>query len=144
MRIQDLINTPGTEREFPAETDALEPARAFVEEELERSDCPMKASTQILIALEEMFVNVASYAYEGMKKGTVCLRTAAVEGGFLLTLRDRGVPFNPLTMEDPDTSLPAGERQIGGLGVFMTKKLMDEVFYVRENGENIFSMLKLF
>ena len=143
MQISDCEKLPATEKLFPAELSAFPETRDFVEEELERAECPMKTGARILIALEEMFVNVASYAY-GEERGSVLVRLALFPGGVLITLRDSGMPFNPLEIEDPDTSLSAGERQVGGLGVFMTKKLMDEVSYAREENENVFSMLKHF
>ena len=119
----------------------LDQALAFVDEALEQLDCPMKQQMQVDLAVEEAFVNVANYAY-GDQTGPVTLDLEAEEetGWVTITLRDSGMPFNPLERDDPDLSLPAEERAIGGLGIFMVKKNMDEVSYAYENGQNILTM----
>ena len=126
------------EKVFPATDAALADALAFVEEELEKADCPMKLVMSITVCVEEMFVNVAHYS----GSGTVTLRTDCVEGLFSITLVDGGVPFDPLAKPDPDITLSAEERRIGGLGIFMVKKSMDDVTYERKDGKNIFTMKK--
>ncbi len=133
-----------TEREFPAETSVLDEVLAFAEEQLEEAGCPMKTMMAVTVAIEEMFVNVARYAYpEG--GGSVTLSAQAQQGrSITFCLRDRGIPFDPLAKTDPDITLPAEEREIGGLGIYMMKKNMDEAAYSRENGENILSMTKYF
>lgn len=128
-------------RVFDASDDCLNDAISFVEEQLEEFDCPMKAVMQITVCVEEMFVNVAHYAYEG-EKGTVAL-TIGMEGDSVaITLTDSGMPFDPLAKEDPDITLSAEERRIGGLGIFMVKKSMDSVRYERRDNENVFTMTK--
>ena len=121
----------------------LERALAFVDETLEQMDCPMKQQMQVDLALEEAFVNVANYAYGG-EPGPVSLSVLAEgeTGELTITLMDRGTPFDPLGREEPDLSLPAEEREIGGLGIFMVKKSMDEVRYAYEDGQNILTMVK--
>ena len=120
----------------------LEQALAFVDETLEQMDCPMKQQMQVDLALEEAFVNVANYAYGG-ETGPVTLSVLAEETGQVtITLTDRGTPFDPLGREEPDLSLPAEEREIGGLGIFMVKKSMDEVHYAYQDGQNILTMVK--
>lgn len=91
----------------------------------------------------QAFVNVANYAY-GAGTGPVTLSTMAKKetGTLTVSLTDNGTPFNPLEREDPDLSLPAEEREIGGLGIFMVKKNMDEVGYDYKNGQNILTMRK--
>ena len=129
------------ERTFPA-TDAMLPeAIAYVEAFLEQEECPMKAMMQITVCVEEMFVNVAHYAY-AESNGDVTLTLACTDRMFSLTLTDHGKPFDPLAKEDPDITLAAEDRMIGGLGIFMVKKSMDEVSYERSNGQNIFTMKK--
>ena len=130
-------------RNFPAELSKLGEVLEFVDAELEKNDCTMKAQTAIDVALEEMFVNIAHYAYpngEGSAEVDVsvdtALRTATVR------LADSGVKFNPLAKTDPDTEQNAEERPIGGLGIFMVKKMMDEVAYSYDGGRNIFTMMK--
>ena len=121
----------------------FEQVQAFVDGYLERLDCPMKTQMQIDVALEEAFVNVAHYAY-GEKTGRARLDLEADEatGELCLTLIDSGKPFDPLAREDPDLSLPAEQREAGGLGIRMVKKLLDEVRYAYEDGQNVLTMRK--
>lgn len=137
-------NKPMNQRTFPAETDALPDAIAYVEEELEKIDCPMKTVMQITVCVEEMFVNVANYAYKDTDNtdGEITLAIDEEQGIVSITLTDSGVPFNPLEKEDPDIHLSAEEREVGGLGIFMVKKSMNEVHYERKDGKNIFTMRK--
>lgn len=129
------------EKTFPATDEALADALAFVEEELEKNDCPMKTVMQITVCVEEMFVNVAHYAYGG-KQGEVTMTLDMENGLFSIQLTDEGMPFDPLAKEDPDITLSAEERNIGGLGIFMVKKSMNEVSYERRGNKNIFIMKK--
>ena len=128
---------------FPAKTDALLDVLAFVEEQLEKHECPMKLQTAICVAIEEVFVNVAHYAYGG-GEGDVAFAIDFEEVNRKITIqmKDKGVAFDPLNKPDPDITLSAEEREIGGLGIFITKKTMDLVTYAYENGENILTMIK--
>ena len=130
-------------RLFPAKTEALSDVLEFVGESLEERQCLMKTKTAICVAIEEVFVNIARYAYGG-KEGTVSLSIDFEEENRVITFRmaDKGMAFDPLKKEDPDITLPAEEREIGGLGIFITKKTMDSVTYAYENGENILTMKK--
>lgn len=129
------------ERTFPARDESLNEAIAFIEAELEKIDCPLKSVMQITVCVEEMFVNVAHYAYAG-EEGKVKLTIDEENGIVTISLTDSGVPFDPLKKEDPDITLSAEERGIGGLGIFMVKKSMNEVAYERKDGKNIFTMKK--
>ena len=131
------------EKIFPAKTDALLDVLAFVEEQLEKHECPMKIQTAVCVAIEEVFVNVAHYAYEG-GEGDVTFTIDFDAGTRNVTFKmaDKGVAFDPLNKPDPDITLSAEEREIGGLGIFITKKTMDLVTYAYENGENILTMRK--
>lgn len=130
-------------RTFPAKTEALYDVLAFVEKALESFACPVKTQTAICIAIEEVFVNVAHYAYPE-SNGDVTLHIGFDEVNRNVTFRmtDKGVPFNPLKNPDPDITLPAEERDIGGLGIFIAKKTMDSLSYSYEKGENILNMIK--
>ena len=132
-----------TSRTFPAKTEALSDILGFVEEILEGYECPMKFQMAVCVAIEEVFVNVAHYAY-GDGEGDVNLSISWDKDSRTVTFRltDKGVPFDPLQNPDPDISLAAEDREIGGLGIFITKKTMDTVSYVYENGENILTMVK--
>ena len=117
-------------------------ALAFVDGELEKLSCPIRTQTQIDIAVEEMFVNIASYAY-APGEGDVLLRVEAAPAGCVsITLLDTGTPYNPLAKPDPDVTLPAKDRQIGGLGIYMVKKSMDDMKYEYRDGQNILTLVK--
>lgn len=126
---------------FPANDEALQEALAFVEEELDNMNCSMKDVMRITVCVEEMFVNVAHYAYGG-KEGTVEMTFDNEGRKMSITLVDDGVEFDPLAKDDPDITLTAEKRGIGGLGIFMVKKSMDEVIYERKNNKNYFTMKK--
>ena len=128
---------------FPAKMQALTDALAFVEQILETNDCLMKTQMAICVAIEEMFVNVTNYAY-GEEQGEVSLEVYFDKRLREITFRmaDSGVAFNPLEREDPDVTLSAEERKIGGLGIYITKKTMDKMSYAYENGKNILTMTK--
>ncbi|MBQ1186869.1 MAG: SpoIIE family protein phosphatase, partial [Clostridia bacterium] len=128
---------------FPAKTEALTDVLGFVEEALESFECPMKIQTAICVAIEEVFVNVAHYAYpEGEGDMTLYIGFNKEENAVTLRMTDKGIPFDPLKKPDPDITLSAEEREIGGLGIFITKKTMDNVSYAYENNENILTMIK--
>ncbi|MBR6543422.1 MAG: SpoIIE family protein phosphatase [Anaerotignum sp.] len=132
-----------TNKIFPANVDALPDVLGFVEETLESYECPMKIQMAVCVAIEEVFVNVAHYAY-GDGEGDVNFSIGFDKGNrdVIFRMADKGVPFDPLKKEDPDITLSAEEREIGGLGIFITKKTMDTVTYSYENNENILTMIK--
>ncbi|MCR4838196.1 MAG: ATP-binding protein [Eubacterium sp.] len=128
-----------------AKLDNLNQVLAFLDEWLEEHECPMKAQMQIDIAVEEMYVNIAHYAYTpNVGQATIRLDAPTDAKGVEITLIDRGIPYNPLAKEDPDVSLSAEQRQIGGLGIFMVKKSMDSMLYEYTDGQNILTMRKDF
>ena len=118
---------------------------SFVDEHLEGVDCPMKAQMQIDLCVEEMFINVASYAY-GSGKGDVIIRLEEEKdpSGISIVLVDEGMPYDPLAKADPDVTASADQRQIGGLGIFLVKKNMDNISYRRDGNKNVFRMTKFF
>jgi sigma-B regulation protein RsbU (phosphoserine phosphatase) len=128
---------------FPAKIEALSDVLGFVDQTLESCGCPMKIQTAICVAIEEVFVNVAHYAY-GNGEGDMTLGIGFDAESREITFRmtDKGMPFDPLKKPDPDITLSAEDREIGGLGIFITKKTMDTVRYAYENGENILTMIK--
>ena len=138
-------NSGGVELTLPAEVENLNQVLALVEGELEKVNCPVKTQMQINIAVEEMFVNIANYAYKpGHGNATVRIKTDAEKREMEITLTDSGFPYDPLAKPDPDVTLSAEERKIGGLGIFMVKKSMDEVSYEYRDQQNIFRMKKRF
>ena len=116
---------------------------SFVDGCLEQAACPMKIQMQIDVAVEEVYVNIASYAY-APETGPVTIRveTEADPSRVSVTFMDRGVPYDPLKKPDPDVTLSAEERQIGGLGIYMVKKSMDGMEYAYQNGQNILTIHK--
>ena len=132
-----------TSKTFPAKTEFLDDVLGFVDQTLDSFECPMKIQTAICVAIEEVFVNVAHYAY-GDGEGDMTLEIGFNDESREITFKmvDKGVPFDPLNKPDPDITLPAEDREIGGLGIFITKKTMDSLSYSYENGENILTMIK--
>lgn len=132
-----------TEKIFPADEKALREVVSFTEAELEKSGCSIKAVMQITVAIEEIFVNIARYAYpedKGEVRYSIDFESRKNEITF--RMKDNGIQFNPLKKPDPDITLTAEERKIGGLGIYIMKKTMDEVSYAYEKGENILTMVK--
>ena len=128
-----------------AKLENLPSVTEFVIDALESRDCPMKITMQMELVIEEIFVNVASYAYKNnIGKITVCRSFDEEPRALNLTFADAGTPYNPLEHEDPDTSLGAEEREVGGLGIFLVKKNVDEIFYKYEDGQNILTVKKFF
>lgn len=133
--------TTATERVFPAEDAALSDINAFIMDALDEQDCPMKTAMQILICVEEIFVNIAHYAYPAAA-GSVRVGVSFHDRTASISFTDTGRAFNPLESEDPDISLGVDERKIGGLGIYIVKKSMDALHYERSDGANLFIMEK--
>ena len=130
-------------KSFPAKTEALTDVLGFAENALRAHQCSAEMQTSICVAIEEIFVNIARYAYGG-GEGEVAFGIGFDADSRTVTFRlaDKGIPFNPLKKEDPDITLSAEEREIGGLGILIAKKMMDSVTYAYENGENILTVVK--
>ena len=114
----------------------------FTEEIMEEAGIDMKTQMQISLATEELFVNVAEYAYKE-EVGSISIEAGMEGGRFTVVLSDRGMPYNPLEHEDPDVTQGAEERPIGGLGIFMVRKTMDIFSYRYEDGKNITTIQKI-
>lgn len=115
----------------------------FVDEQLEQFDCPMKTQMQVDVAVEELFSNIANYAYDpGIGSATMRVEVAEDPLAVVITFIDNGVPYDPLAKADPDITLSAEEREIGGLGIYMVKKTMDDVSYEYKDGQNILRIRK--
>ena len=126
-----------------ATVENIEVVTDFVNEQLEAFDCPMKAQIQIDIAIDELFGNIAHYAYDP-EVGDATVRVEVVEDplAVVITFIDKGVPYDPLAKADPDITLSAEDREVGGLGIFMVKKSMDEITYEYKDGQNILAIKK--
>ena len=132
------------ELNLEAKVDKLDVVLAFIDERLEALDCPMKAQMQLDVAVEELYVNIASYAYApGTGSATIRFETTHDPLTVEITFIDSGVPYDPLARKDPDVTLAAEEREIGGLGIYMVKKSMDAVDYEYRNGQNVLRIKKI-
>ncbi len=131
------------ELEIAAVTDNLDTVIAFVDGQLAETGCSAKTQMQIDLAVEEIFVNIAHYAY-APEIGSATVRVEIMPDGSAVTITfiDRGVRYDPLAKEDPDITLPAAERRIGGLGIFLVRKNMDGLRYEYVNGSNILTIKK--
>ena len=133
-----------TQRTFDAVRENLDQVLTFLDSQLESWDCPMRVQMQLDVAVEELSVNIASYAYVD-KTGIADITIELLPGQVVqITFRDSGIPYNPLEKPDPDITKPAEEREIGGLGIYIVKKSMDEVLYRYEDGQNILTIRKAF
>ena len=128
---------------IPAEKQNLYTATDFVTAHLEEVGCPPSFVLQIEVAVDELFTNIASYAYEpGEGDATIRIREGETNA-VTITFIDEGKPFDPLKSTEPDTTLPADDRPIGGLGILIVKKTMSEVFYERKDGKNVLTIRKV-
>lgn len=126
-----------------ATVENIETVTEFVNAQLELMDCPIKAQMQIDIAIDELFGNIAHYAYN-TEVGSATVRVEVSEAplAVIITFIDNGVPYDPLGKDDPDITLSAEEREIGGLGIYMVKQSMDEIAYEYKDGQNILKIKK--
>ncbi len=130
------LTVDATLESIPAITD-------FVDEQLEQFGCPMKAQAQIDIAIDELFSNIARYAYHpGVGPATVRVEVIETPLSVVITFIDQGVPYDPLSQADPDVTLSAEERELGGLGIYIVKKNMSEITYEYKDGRNILRIRK--
>lgn len=131
------------EMSIAATIENIEVVTNFVNEQLEALDCPMKAQIQIDVAIDELFGNIAHYAYHP-EVGEATVRVEVIQEplAVVITFIDNGVPYDPLAKADPDITLSAEDREIGGLGIFMVKKSMDEITYEYKDGQNILAIKK--
>ena len=139
----DVLTFNVQELEIEAVRENLPEVQAFVRERLQATKCPPKAKMQIALTVEEIFINIASYAY-APEKGRAAVRVEVSEEPVTVTITfvDHGVPYDPLAKEDPNINLPVEEREVGGLGIFVTKKMMDDVTYTYKDGHNILTLKK--
>lgn len=126
-----------------ASDDTLYTVLDAIEAHLDKCGCPQETKTEILICVEEIYVNIAHYAYGG-KEGEATVQMEVTQNPRVcrVVFRDRGIPYNPLEKEDPDVTLSAEEREIGGLGIFMVKQCMDRMEYEYRDGYNILAIEK--
>ena len=131
------------ELQVQATLENYEQVSAFVEAELEQLDCPLPVQLQVGMAVEELYGNIANYAYNP-EVGPATIQVEVTENPLcvIITFLDQGKPYDPLKHEDPDITLSLDEREVGGLGIFMVKKTMDDVKYEYVDGTNILTIRK--
>lgn len=118
---------------------------SFLNDFLEKLNCPRKATIQLDIAVEELYVNIAHYAYApDHGKATIILEAEENVPAVTVTFIDSGKPYDPLAKKDPDVTLSLEEREIGGLGIFMVKKSMDDITYAYKDSKNMLTIKKTF
>lgn len=127
------------EIQIEAQREKLDELLDMIRIDLNLMCCPMDKQISLEICIEEIFVNIASYAY-GEQTGMAFITEEVTNNSISLCFRDKGIPYDPLAKEDPDTTLSAEEREIGGLGVFMVKTMMDSVTYEYKDGFNCLTM----
>jgi len=128
---------------LPATVDNIETVTDFVNEYLDEIGCSMKIQMQIAVVIDELFSNIAYYAYApSVGDVTVSIDYNEEAAEIELIFVDCGVKFNPLEKDEPDVTLSAAERTIGGMGIFMVKKLMDDIAYEYVNGYNVLIIRK--
>ena len=123
--------------------DNLKIVQGMISDMLEEADCPPKIMFQVEVSVEEIFVNICHYAY-GDVVGQATVSAEVADNKLTLHFVDSGVPFNPLEREEVDITVPAEERAIGGLGIHIVKKKMDETHYIYEDGQNKLTIVKSF
>ena len=134
----------GRKMTIEAKIENLDDVLAFIDSELEAADCPMKTQMQIDVAVEEIFVNIANYAYfPETGSADIDVRIEGDPRRVIITFTDSGMPYDPVAREDPDINVPAEDREVGGLGVFMVKQMMDDMEYSYQNGKNILTVQKM-
>ncbi len=132
------------ELDIPAQRENLSEVLKFIDVELEQLGCSMRLQTAIDVAVEEIFVNISSYAYDP-EVGQATIRVdvsedpLTIEIGFI----DSGTPYDPLAKPDPNMKIPLRERKKGGLGIYMVKKSMDDISYEYKDGKNILTIKKM-
>ncbi len=127
-----------------AVTENLQSVMDFVNDSLSDKGCSAKTLYQMELVLEEIFINIASYAYEGDERPVVLSIDFEEEPlAAVVTFKDKGAPYNPLRRDDPNLALKLENREIGGLGIFLVKKNVDAIWYEHVNGENVLSFRKI-
>lgn len=151
---KDFITTTDNSITVSTTTEHVNEVTEFVDAILEKHSAPMKDVVKINIAIDELYSNICKYGYADPDTGdsflglaTLTVHTIEADGivnGISIDFIDSGIPYNPLTSEDPITNQSVEERGIGGLGIFIVKKQMDDVTYRYEDGHNILTITKLF
>ena len=134
--------TKENSKEFNANTKELNNVISYLDDYLNENNISKKIVNQLELVIEELFVNICNYAYEG-KSGYFKITLENNDNKIIITLEDEGIKFNPLEKEEPDTTLSIEERNVGGLGILLAKKNLDNIKYRREDNKNILILEKI-
>ncbi len=128
---------------LPANMDNFDNIMDFIQRNAEKTGFNKKKTQEIRLACEEIIINIINYAYPD-KKGNIEIHCDATKGGkdYQIKIIDWGIPFNPLSNPEPDTSIPIEDREIGGLGIYLVRNVMDKINYQREDDKNILVCVK--
>jgi anti-sigma regulatory factor (Ser/Thr protein kinase) len=126
---------------LPASVDRLADVFSFIDNAVRESLPDKEQQSNVKTAVEEIFVNIAYYAYPS-GEGDVTVSVAVTPDKLSIEFKDNGTPYNPLAKPDPDMSLPADNREIGGLGIYMVKNIMDEISYKYCDRQNVLTIAK--
>jgi sigma-B regulation protein RsbU (phosphoserine phosphatase) len=127
---------------LPNDVNTIPQLNEFLDTFCEEAGVDMETTMSLNLAMEEAVVNVMDYAYPEGTEGSVSIEARLDDAGITFVITDNGIPFDPTAKEDADTTLPLDERNIGGLGIFLTRQIMDEIEYERDNDRNILTLRK--
>lgn len=127
---------------LPNDVNTIPQLNEFLDTFCEEAGVDMETTMSLNLAMEEAVVNVMDYAYPKGTEGSVSIEARLDDTGITFVIIDNGIPFDPTAKEDADTTLPLDERNIGGLGIFLTRQIMDEIEYERDNDRNILTLRK--
>ena len=127
---------------LPNDIETIPQLNEFIDTVAEEIGLDMSLTMSLNLAIEEAVVNVMEYAYLEGEQGNVDIEVSADDRWLTFIISDNGIPFDPTTQKDADTTLSAEERHIGGLGIFLVRQLMDSINYQRKDGKNILTLSK--
>lgn len=129
-------------RTFPADPAMMHDVQDFVRGFMLDADAPERAVMQMELAVEEVFTNIAYYSHETPGEGTVEVTCSAMGTAAVVRFSDDGFEFDPLSTEEPDLDVPKETRGIGGLGIYLVRRNVDDIVYSREDGRNVLTLVK--
>lgn len=131
-------------RNFPANLSEIENVYEFISQVITKNNIDSTVGDLLKMATDEIFSNIVNHAFKDMRQGTMVGVAVRVEDGAIsMTFRDRGTPFDPLSIASPDISSGLEERPVGGLGIHIVKNMFDGVHYAFVDGFNVFTLKKL-
>ena len=115
----------------------------FTKDFLIHEDCNEDVIGDLSLVIEELLVNIISYSYPSNQKGYADLELSKIDGKIIICVIDKGIPFNILNIKKPDLSASIEERSIGGVGIHLIKSYVDDIHYIRQDDENIVTLIKI-